>query len=1223
MLQIDELLLLHLSRSAPSLLSPDCQPSNSAGSEQTHFSMFDYFNWLTVERGRKLDDRICLGLTQTEADSIIPVSSSQYLTLVTLNRTPKEHEEVSVQWGEGDPLFCHDLSLPFLSVMLVTVLPGIDAIDSARTETDIESFLLDCAEHLEKLVGETCRQLFHQEDVQNPVCQAVYRIYHCVNSGSFCIAVRSRTPEMSYHVSMNLRAAKFNESSQYGFPPIDCSTFSLAGVYCPIEQGSDAWVPPEDVQTASPSKAALRLSVTNQVRNELFRKHSSSITEAPCGLYGRYDVTLHVPLEEFWKLHPWICAHKLGTKFPEKSSEESGNLMDLLRQALENRGAHCINVRLLLDVAGSEAPADSGNRQRRRQERVRTENHAVTDQLRELELSAETLPCCQMEYQRCLCLVSDLWESYSSLRYQEDSFINGNMLLAQISLLLKIIRNYIQSIADMDAPKAYYDNLVDSMRKAVESISHFQKLMLSINQQSLQAPNYEVQMHTDMEKFAVAYTEFCRRFLTEHLRPESGGTDELKSRQQRIFPIIIVDVVRDSIQATPLFLLPYSIVDGTNLVTSNSCFEQILLSIKMPDISAFGSIYQTLPLICHELFHNFRVQDRNVRNNVLAHFLLHRVAQYVVRRWLSQVGERNRYTAFGELENRLFVDKLTGLLEDAYREQCGKAHETSNIGALMSNILRFLMDNVFIIRKSDEFYRPRETSREIQNTLEQLSRLALDAGDTEKPAWGKSYEELRVRLEKGENPASLKEEINSLAEKITWIILDGCVSQVLEAGLNLRDLAGSSRSVSVIEKNVDFICDEDNVAACLTWSPGEIDRRIQQINLRRTKIMAACRDESDPSREMLFAAKTLDFTVCRFCRALKDTNHLLQLLGSAYLYHQKHQTSQNQLLKNYHAAIGKEVQKYCDSRHENWLLYSAPQMQELLAPLGADLKTDHLFVQELQQVLFSCPEETISLTVKDSTTLYREVFADLGMCTALKLSTFGYLRVLARSGIMEDMEPPFPSMKLERMVLVSRVLLNQNNAENSMEKLLEDVRVYFHRVTAVVEKRADLQWKKFYSQLETVLQHKTRVGGIPAYRYTIETVKNWFGTCTDFQNQYCQMKYLWNLVHLAGYLEQNLTAGDCHPLKNHFMELAELISKRWEAEQNAASDHAVLTQVGQAYNDPERTDLSMCGQKAFKDTLSFVLHNYYLGWNIYGQDFQKSEDTESWTKGLMGGGARP
>lgn len=1231
MLRIDELLLLHLSRSAPSLLSPNCQTLKGSDAERTHFSMFDYFNWLTVERSRKLDYRTCLGLTRTTADCVIPVSSSQYLTLVTLNKAPKEREP-SVCWGEGDPFFCPDLSLPFLSVMLVTVLPGDnndDNIVSVRTETAIENFLFDCAEHLEELVWETCRQIFCSRD-KNTACQAIYKIYHCINSGSFCIAIRSRTPELSYHVSMGLRATKIIEVTKYGFLPVDCSTFSLAGVYCPILPGMATTVPPKDVQKESMSKAALRLSVTNQVRNELLQTHSDPdpdsdfdfITEVPCGLYGRYDVTLYIPLKAFWELYPWICAHKLGTEFPEKSSEKSSTLIDLLKQALKNRGAHCINVRLLLDVTGSKAPEDSGDRQRRRQERVQRENYAVTNQLLELGRMAEALPCCQVEYQESLCLVSDLWESYSSLRYQEDSFINGNMLLAQIYLLLKIIRNYIQSIASMNAPKAYYDSLVDSMRKAVESISHFQKLMLSINQQSLQAPNYEVQMHTDMEKFAVAYTEFCRRFLTEHLHSEPGKTEDLKSRQQQIFPIIIVDVVRESIQATPLFLLPYNIVEESNLVTSNSCLEQVLLAIKMPDSSAFGSIYQTLPLICHELFHNFRVLDRDVRNDVLAHFLLHRVAQYVVRRWISQSGQQNNYTSFGELENELFVDKLTEKLENAYRIQCEGVHGTSNIGALISNILRFLIDDVFVIRKSDEFYRPMETSREVKSTLEHLCRVALDAGDTERPEWGVLYESLRVKLEKGENLSSLREETNSLAKEMAQTALDGCIIQVLEAGINLLDLAESARSV--IEKNVDSICDADKVAKCIAWSPGKIDRWIRCINKKRAEIMVACQRESALSRKMSFAAKTLDFTVCRFCRTVKDINHLLRLLSSIYWYDQKHHTNQEQLLKNYHAAIYTEVQKYCDNRQsEKWLLYSAPQMQELLAPLGADLKTDQSFVQKLQQVLFSCSEEDISLTVKDSATLYREVFADLGMCIALNLSTFGYLRVLARSGIMEDLKYTPYCMKLERMVLVSWVLLDQYHAENPMEQLLKDVRVYFRQVTALVKNQDDLQWRKFYSRLESLLQRKTWVDGIPTYRYTIETVKNWFDEDLDFQDRYCQMKYLWNLIYMARYLEQNLMVGEAHPLKDHFKTLTDSISKQWRTEQDAASDHAVLIHVGRVYNDPKRTDLSMCGQEAFKDTLSFVLYNYYLGWNTYGQDFQRNTDTERWVNGLMGGGICP
>lgn len=59
---------------------------------------------------------------------------------------------------------------------------------------------------------------------------------------------------------------------------------------------------------------------------DTWRKISEAGTgkEDISGLYGRYDVTLRLELEQFWRIYPWICAHKFGVPFLQKDIPEQG-----------------------------------------------------------------------------------------------------------------------------------------------------------------------------------------------------------------------------------------------------------------------------------------------------------------------------------------------------------------------------------------------------------------------------------------------------------------------------------------------------------------------------------------------------------------------------------------------------------------------------------------------------------------------------------------------------------------------------------------------------------------------------------------------------------------------------------------------------------------------------------------------------------------------------------
>lgn len=1288
-LQIQEIHLLHLSRNAPLLPTTLSDPQKDSGQMPVSFSMFDYFDWLVVQKGNSLDHMSCFGLDQKTVASP-PQVSSQYLTLVTLE---DELEDSGGQsgWMIGDPFFYGEgmedafAEFPFLSIMIVTISPCPDQLPQAgqesaqyRKEADVERFLKSCAHELRKLVWETASGV----DEECPdTLKAVFQVYHCINSGNFCIAMRTRTPEPSYHIAMRVRATTLNEDALYGFPAVDCSTFSLMGsVYHTREDGT-VETPPLSVSSKSQSKVALRLSVTNHVRNLLFQRTKGAVVEELNGLYGRYDVTLHLKLNQYWELYPWICAHKLGIHFPPNNvpaaGEEEGGPVTLLKQAMEEHGAQYINARLLINLDNCIAPDNNGERRKKRQDHVKMENQAIDQKMHEVLQLADRLPYCQQEFKKCVCLLQDLWESYSSLRYQDDSFISGNMLLTQISMLLDVVCAYINSIDPSFNEEMLYNDLVGSLRSAINSISHFQKLMLSINQQSIQAPNYEVQIHTDMEKFVVAYTEFSRRFLAEHFPPKEahGSVGELKKHRQLIFPIITVDMVREAIQAVPLFLLPYHGAVDLDLLTSNTSQERILLSIEMPDNDAFGNLYATLPLICHELFHNFRVLDRDKRNDALARFLLYRVAQYIVQRWIDQAHEDAVYACFGDLEDDLLVSTLAEQLEEAYRQQCGATHETANIGVLISNILIFLDRDVFILRDQNAFQQPVNVPGQIRENLRQLCELSMSVSNKQLPDWWGQYQACLKFLEKldgEEHDAIVKAQnlavkeiedknklrmlLQPLLSELMSDILGKYVERVSEIGqsfliqfsnleMQLTELGHTSQKVEIAALLFDIYKLTANVRL-KNYTPSITDSQIRSIYGIRLKLSQILRTffkkchENLPHlaekeiRDLNLVWRATDYAICDLCCVIKDADHLFLLLrGSISDESRVHRGICDDLLKQYHNRLRMELEQYYqDQDKPERILHSASQMQELLAPLGCDLEQEKLFTQGLKRVLISCSEQDLNNLVNDSTVLYREIFADLGMCVALDLKCFGYLRVLARNNVFCEgcRDSKSATLKRERMLLVAQILLERESAVQDsgydFRGLQKDCLCCFQLVTklvdraAVSEGSASSSWIRLKEQMADLISQKTRTTTVPAFPVTIEEFNRWAGSTEkkeEIPELYQQLQSMWNLAHLFSCLAKVLEYNENHKLKGHFRELAERITEQWHMENHERSESHMLERVGNTYNDPYRVNAPVRDHELFKDTLSFVLYYYYHSWNLYEQGVPTGTGLDI----LMGGAA--
>ncbi len=127
------------------------------------------------------------------------------------------------------------------------------------------------------------------------------------------------------------------------------------------------------------------------------------------------------------------------------------------------------------------------------------------------------------------------------------------------------------------------------------------------------------------------------------------------------------------------------------------------------------------------------------------------------------------------------------------------------------------------------------------------------------------------------------------------------------------------------------------------------------------------------------------------------------------------------------------------------MILTSSQVYTMLSGLCINSDCHESFSENLRKCLFSFSDEQISDMVQSFNRNYREIVADLGMCAALALDAFGYLKFYVRyyhrvRPLAEDLSH---DMMSERAVAVIHTLLQSGGSpEENLLLLKEKVREY-------------------------------------------------------------------------------------------------------------------------------------------------------------------------------------
>ena len=1209
-------------------------PSHLRDRDLSFFYAFDYYDKVICRHAdNNLSD--CLGLKGKLrlAENSSPIASN-FMTLVSLSSDKKSGEDpFTTDNREFD-------SYPYLSLIIVSILsvPRRDVF--APTETNIAVFLEHCVSTISNKVQTACEEYYDKRGTGSKACFR-FRVLHSLNTGSFCIVLRSNDIDLGYHIAMCIKALEI--PSKGTFPALHCGTFTITCIAQRL-QDNVAVAPKVENDKNSVSDVALRLAV----EQNLIRRISSlpNAVDNGRGLYGRYDITITLSLQQFLELYPWIYAHKFGTSQPD--SKEKGNISNqTVKELIEifNAGSavQCINERVLVNTAVLNNIESHSLKNRFLDDRTRQiekEKSVIESKILALRNKGRTLPFYNIEFLRCVDMFEDVWRNFENLRNQEDSMINGNILFAQVWLLLDIVETYLDSMDERSKKETNYASLVIQSRKAANSISRFHKMMQSVNQQSMQSPNYEIQLHCDLEKLVIAYSEFSRRFLIEHFYPYTN--EDVKTNHQLVLPICSVDPNIDSIQADPLFLLPYLITSSDKLCKSNPRQERLLLAIKMPDIDVMGDLYHTLPMICHEISHNFRVISREERNNELCKYMIEKLAVYIVRQWFSRTSDKIIYTEFGVVEQRIqkiiadeiFDQYLSYIKADPEGDNI---HEKSNIGVLISNLLFFLDASLFINQDQHTASTSVITRKMLRSVIEELASIYQQYQEMCLATWYSDYLTCMNLLKEEKEVTRIdRDRIISLSKKITIDIFNN--------GLAVWITRENIEFISFILENYEMTTEENDtfiyfrnemkkysILPSIPVAPVKVDRfiiNLEKITEQGGLIDSLCfskpkdkKKSADIRRSFELRKKQLINSWHEHCRTIKNISQL-NLISAAEVSSQ--QSNRDILYMEFMDRLRTWIRTMEKDKPGEWTIFGSEKVQDYLLPLGIDQDNRELFKLSLGTILNSVPIESVVTIIKDSAQLYREIFADLGMCVSLGLDVFGYLNVFGTNKVLRgDGQSEIDDFGKERILTVCWVI-----SRSRLHDIGTRSQEYFCKMTEEIEKSlkeegiASDEYQEFKNETRKLLLNKDymKIGKKMSDLNIGDIISKWSNIDIDEGKNYERLlglfKSLWyTSLYICIYLsypEDSTNEG----LINHFRKIYEMVLSKDPF--TGKNDSHVLKSIGKVYNSGE-LELAAGQEERFKDTISFVLFNYYQSWGVFSQGCYDSDEIDEWINPIIAG----
>lgn len=611
--------------------------------KERFFRATDYFDCL-IAKERKLSDTFGSIMNLEQDDIVKDDTVMQSYTLYFSEAMEKAYAgDMSLSPFKQNKL--DEISMPFLSIIQIHIttesLRRIKLTDGADTIGQYEKDIADILKGFKENVN---------QDV------FIYRVYKILSAGDFAVVVRSRLPETSFKISTLIRCRVAGEKCDNG--KVTASNWALYKTYTLLTFDEDLINKNFDEENINPDREKSNPDKEDPQRGkfvirgcyscrywaedgikETYKKYDSD------SLNGRYDFSVQIPENDFYKIYHYIKDYKRNIDIAENKLKNMNDVQKFLVLLSQNQYLSYINIRYLIPnvyeefrgTTPSETIIIEDDRNLKSQvPELKDENSVYITKLRDKYLKlekgyAEILKFEQNAEQYFKMLGKNIIACYS-LNNQPDTRIYVVGIGKQLDIVLRGMEVYLEVYckADQVSKMSIARLVISYIRIAVHTIDSYLEYVRNNNLQSLQTPNYNLESNMGMEKILIAYSEYLlnvTRRMGEYLKSKNW---ENENDHRKFYPIVVPDLNQPDICVETLFM--EGIGDDyaeEKEIRKNFDGNSYMMVIGSPTLSELGDIPIFTAMLCHELAHQFRYETRKERNQVIRCLVLHEYANLI------------------------------------------------------------------------------------------------------------------------------------------------------------------------------------------------------------------------------------------------------------------------------------------------------------------------------------------------------------------------------------------------------------------------------------------------------------------------------------------------------------------------------------------------------------------------------------------------------------------
>lgn len=543
---------------------------------------------------------------------------------------------------------------------------------------------------------------------------------------------------------------------------------------------------------------------------------------------------------------------------------------------------------------------------------------------------------------------------------------------------------------------------------------------------------------TDVKNYLIAYREYLQSIQNDFRKEKKAqGIDA-----PRLIFTFSLELLGNKVHIDSLFTTIYE--SKADSLKANLCCVFAPSDIEIKDVFCY------LPMLTHEISHNFRYSEPYDRNEFVVNYLLRELSKMIVRQMFFNVSDYN-YTPFlGKAEN-ILVDALAEVFKNELLVMEPDCIVKGHLDHLPSLIFSVICATFPTEEQLEVFYNVRFPYYILQKsfiTLSKFSDLKWYVADKTNESHN-SDEEIIASLLLDLFSIKDRGEIKSAYQKVSLVssdnhvvfkeMLNQCDNNTTTIDMEAVNIAFEEIILSVIEK---ISCEFQELRNQYNTDTNLVDDVLLSLidsNVKFYKSVENLLNNSkDEHSQMLY-----DF--CDKCCAAR--NCVDNIINIAKLNDNIKESSRvNQIILKIYKRLRDTVEISLKDKSLK-PHFVTRNMNSALIKLGLynDENSPEVFYDQYASALEKWGRTKIGQAIDDYLSVYREIFADLSMCAAFEFNQLGYLRYMTEQfrNVREMGDFYARDMALDRMHVVLKVLEEKCEKQSLNDLYSKDIQSNF------------------------------------------------------------------------------------------------------------------------------------------------------------------------------------